>query len=50
MPEAQVALGDMYRAGRGTPVDEKAAREMYEEAARNGSELAAQRLSLSASP
>jgi TPR repeat protein len=41
LPEAEIALAECYRLGRGTAIDPVVAREWYERAARHGSEPAA---------
>jgi TPR repeat protein len=49
MPEAQMALAEIYRTGRGVPRDEAAARRWYEQAARQGHQGAANILRQAAS-
>jgi TPR repeat protein len=49
MPEAQMALAEIYRTGRGVPRDEAAARRWYEQAARRGHQGAANMLRQAAS-
>jgi TPR repeat protein len=45
LPEAQMALGDLYAAGRGVPLDRDAARNWLEKAAAQGYAAATARLS-----
>jgi TPR repeat protein len=44
MPEAQIALGDAFRAGDGVAADAEAARHWYQQAASQNHEVAIKRL------
>ena len=44
MPEAQLAIAECYRIGRGVARDESIARHWYEQAARKGNQAASQML------